>query len=69
MSENSKPTALILYEASRGQAISVDDYERLVKVGLVGIGMYTDINQINARQIRTTITEKGDQIIQKALAN
>ncbi|MFZ3397518.1 hypothetical protein LCS82_08740 [Vibrio harveyi] len=69
MSENSKPTALILYEASRGQAISVDDYERLVKVGLVGIGMYTDINQINARQIRTTITEKGDQIIRKALAS
>lgn len=69
MSENSKPTELILYEASRGQAISVDDYERLVKVGLVGIGMYTDINQINARQIRTTITEKGDQIIRKALAS
>ncbi|AIW22287.1 hypothetical protein F0267_01215 [Vibrio coralliilyticus] len=69
MADDNKPDVLILYEVSRGQPISTDDYEKLNAKGLVGLGRYTDINQINARQIRTTITEKGDQIIRKALAS
>lgn len=69
MAEKNKPDQLVLYEVSRGQPISCDDYERLQEKGLVGLGWYTDINQINAGQIRTTITNKGDQLIRNALAS
>ena len=66
--EEKKPDALILYEVSRSQPISIDDYERLESMGLVGMGRFTDINQINTGQIKTTLTEKGDQIIREKLA-
>lgn len=69
MTEKNKQDVLILYEVSRGQSISTDDYDRLVAMGLVGKGMYTDLKPDNTRDIKTILTDKGDQLIREKLAS